>query len=298
MTQIYATTERDGSAIMTIDGSRRKVIGEDLDDARRKVLGIVREHAATTDTVAAFTSNDPDGTWSMLVHPDGHVQENGRHDTATSMPATDDLADLFDTRDVAPAAVDDSEAAPTFVAPVLLKPPVVAPTLPVLRTLPEPTTDTVDGPGEEDPFFELERTMIRPRKTPPRGPELRLSSGLTITLEETVVIGRRPHALAEDGSARQMSIDSDREMSRTHAVFGRTSMGEVWVLDCGSSNGTWVLDANGQRVAELEPQIRYRLRPSDVLEIGNVQITLHPDPAADDLRDLPTHNPINEMSSR
>lgn len=297
MTQIYVTTERDGSAIMTIDGTRRKVIGEDLDDARRKVLEIVREHAATTDTVAAFTSNDPDGTWSMLVHPDGHVQEDSGHDTATSMPATDDLADLFDTRDVAPSAVDDGEAAPTFVAPVLLKPPVAVPTVPAPRT-PAGPADTVDGPIEDDPFFELERTMIRPRKTPPHGPELRLSNGLTITLEETVVIGRRPHALTDDGNARQVSIDSDRELSRTHAAFGRTNLGEVWVMDCGSSNGTWVVDTNGQRVAELEPQIRYRLHPSDVLEIGNVQVTLHLEAAADDLRDLPTHNPINEMSSR
>jgi pSer/pThr/pTyr-binding forkhead associated (FHA) protein len=288
VTQIYATTERDGSAIMTIDGTRRKVIGENLDDARRKVLDIVREHAATTDTVAAFTSNDPDGTWSMLVHPDGHVQECGRRDTAASAAAREDLADLLDTQDVAPADVDAGKAASTFIAPDLLKPPVAAPTVPVLRTPPEPTPDTVDGPVAEDPFFELERTTIRPRKTVPEGPELRLSNGVTITLEETVVIGRRPQALVNEGSARQVSIDSDREMSRTHAAFGRTSIGEVWVMDCGSSNGTWVLDTNGKRIAELEPQIRYRLSATDVLEIGNAQITLHPSPAAELLRDLPT----------
>lgn len=70
----HATTENDGSAIVTLDGNPRKVIGTDLDDARRKVATLVAEHAAATGSPIDFITTEPAGTWEMIVYPDGRIE--------------------------------------------------------------------------------------------------------------------------------------------------------------------------------------------------------------------------------
>ena len=50
----HATTEKDGSAIVTLNGQPQKVIGASLEDARRKVASIVVDHAAATGEVVEF----------------------------------------------------------------------------------------------------------------------------------------------------------------------------------------------------------------------------------------------------
>lgn len=71
----HATTEKDGSAIVTLNGQPQKVIGASLEDARRKVASLVVEHAAATGEVVEFITTEPDGTWEMIVHPDGTIHE-------------------------------------------------------------------------------------------------------------------------------------------------------------------------------------------------------------------------------
>ena len=71
----HATTEKDGSAIVTLDGQPQKIIGADLEDARRKVANLVVEHAAATGEVVEFVTTEPNGTWEMVVHPDGTIHE-------------------------------------------------------------------------------------------------------------------------------------------------------------------------------------------------------------------------------
>ncbi|WP_040281334.1 hypothetical protein [Tessaracoccus massiliensis] len=71
----HATTEKDGSAIVTLNGQPQKVIGASLEDARRKVASIVVDHAAATGEVVEFITTEPDGTWEMIVHPDGTIHE-------------------------------------------------------------------------------------------------------------------------------------------------------------------------------------------------------------------------------
>lgn len=69
-----AQAEHDGSAILVIDGTPRKVRERSLDDARATILQSVREHAALVDDTVRFTSREPDRTWHMYVAPDGSVQ--------------------------------------------------------------------------------------------------------------------------------------------------------------------------------------------------------------------------------
>ncbi|MGK0716782.1 hypothetical protein ACR5KS_12120 [Leucobacter sp. W1153] len=52
----HATTEKDGSAIVTLNGQPQKVIGASLEDARRKVASLVVDHAAATGRMCLVTS--------------------------------------------------------------------------------------------------------------------------------------------------------------------------------------------------------------------------------------------------
>lgn len=72
---VYATTENDGSAIITLDGQPRKIKGENLDDARRQVTTVVIKHAEQLGEAVEFVTTEPHGTWQMIVHPDGRIQD-------------------------------------------------------------------------------------------------------------------------------------------------------------------------------------------------------------------------------
>lgn len=70
---VHATTERDGSAIVSIGGEQRKVLGADLQDARVKLGNLVVAHAAQTGKPVRFVTTDPEGSWTMIVYPDGRM---------------------------------------------------------------------------------------------------------------------------------------------------------------------------------------------------------------------------------
>lgn len=70
---VFATTERDGSAIVTIAGDRHKILGETLEETRAKISDLVIAHAQRTGEPQTFTTTDPDGSWTMIVYPDGRM---------------------------------------------------------------------------------------------------------------------------------------------------------------------------------------------------------------------------------
>lgn len=72
---IHAQTEKDGSALITIDGRSQKIKGKSLEDARIIIRDVVLNHAARLDKAVTFTSTDPSGEFTMLIHPDGHMEE-------------------------------------------------------------------------------------------------------------------------------------------------------------------------------------------------------------------------------
>lgn len=72
---IHAQTESDGSAIVTVDGRSQKIKGASLDDARAKLRDFAIQHASRTGEPVRFTSSDPAGEFTMLVHPDGNVED-------------------------------------------------------------------------------------------------------------------------------------------------------------------------------------------------------------------------------
>lgn len=103
MMTVHATTEADGSAIVSIAGEQRKVLARDLQDARVQLGNLVVAHAAQLGEPVRFFTTDPEGSWTMLVYPDGrmvneadlppvsvHHSAVGRGSAQTSEPAATD----------------------------------------------------------------------------------------------------------------------------------------------------------------------------------------------------------------
>ena len=74
---IEATTARDGSAIVTIDGTPQKITATSLEDARAQVVAIAQERAATAGESATLTASDPDGVWTVIVTRRGRGRHGG-----------------------------------------------------------------------------------------------------------------------------------------------------------------------------------------------------------------------------
>ncbi len=70
-----ATTASDRSAIVTVDGAPKKIIGTNLEDARSQVIALEREHAAAAQEDVTLTSSDPEGVFTIGVAPDGEIRD-------------------------------------------------------------------------------------------------------------------------------------------------------------------------------------------------------------------------------
>lgn len=90
------------------------------------------------------------------------------------------------------------------------------------------------------------------------GAHLEAVDGSRVLLQGNCSIGR--------SSKNRIVIKSER-VSRNHAVVQAQDGGEYWLVDLGSTNGTYL---NGNRVAHPT-----RLRDADKFEIGGVQHTFH-----------------------
>lgn len=105
---IEATTARDGSAIVTIDGTPQKITATTLEDARAQVVAIAQERAATAGESVTLTASDPDGVWTVIVTPDGSLHDPaeaavaGTHAQAHTPPraAGSPIAHLLSRREV------------------------------------------------------------------------------------------------------------------------------------------------------------------------------------------------------
>ena len=71
---VHASTQADGSAIVTIAGNRQKVIGASVQQTRVKVSALVVAYARETGEPQRFVATEPDGTWTMVVFPDGRIE--------------------------------------------------------------------------------------------------------------------------------------------------------------------------------------------------------------------------------
>ncbi|MGY1636480.1 FHA domain-containing protein [Geodermatophilus sp. SYSU D00742] len=110
---------------------------------------------------------------------------------------------------------------------------------------------------------------------PAAAPILRFDDGLVVTVDEDLVLGRRPdnHELVTAGSARPVPIaDTQNVLSSAHAAIQRNGR-EVSLVDLGSLNGTHVAGPEATEWTQLEPGVAHPLSDGDRLLLGWTVIT-------------------------
>lgn len=112
MTTAHVDLLSGGTGSLTIDGTLRALRAPDLDTARDRARQIIAERAAELDRPITTTASEPDGTWTVVIHPDGAI-------TAPPAPAPDDRPD--DDGDDGPARTGapapDPDDGPVIPAP-------------------------------------------------------------------------------------------------------------------------------------------------------------------------------------
>ena len=104
---------------------------------------------------------------------------------------------------------------------------------------------------------------------------LRFDDGMVVTVDEDLVLGRRPdnHELVTQGNARPVPIaDTQNVLSSAHAALQRSGS-EVSLVDLGSLNGTHVAGPEATEWTQLEPGVAHPLSDGDRLLLGWTVIT-------------------------
>ncbi|HLM06047.1 MAG TPA: FHA domain-containing protein [Blastococcus sp.] len=120
--------------------------------------------------------------------------------------------------------------------------------------------------GEQTAFWRPEESTA---------PVLRFDDGMVVTVDEDLVLGRRPdnHELVASGSARPVPIaDTQNVLSSAHAALQRNGR-EVSLVDLGSLNGTHVAGPDATEWTQLEPGVAHPLSDGDRLLLGWTVIT-------------------------
>lgn len=120
--------------------------------------------------------------------------------------------------------------------------------------------------GEQTAFWRPEQTAA---------PVLRFDDGLVVTVDEDIVLGRRPdnHEMVTQGGARAVPIaDTQNVLSSAHAALQRSGR-EVSLVDLGSLNGTHVAGPEATEWTQLEPGVAHPLSDGDRLLLGWTVIT-------------------------
>lgn len=224
----------------------------DADDLGDTVLSAPA--AAETILPPADTIAEPVGGHTLDFRPSaapapaGHVTAadvDGDHDGATIS-----LAQARAMRADLPLAPTVSDAAPAPAAPI----PAPVSAVPGITLEParpvtaDPVAARVDGSG----------------------PRVRLSTGQVVSLDRTVVIGRRPRASRSSGSTlpHLVAVDSpQQDISRSHLEI-RPEADAVVVLDLHTTNGSTLLRPGAEPV-RLHPGEQTIVVTGDVIDLGD-----------------------------
>lgn len=100
------------------------------------------------------------------------------------------------------------------------------------------------------------------------------SDGRSMPIGTKCTIGRVAPNNDTEGDATFIAVpDPTQQISRRHFEIGVTPVGQVWVMDCGSLNGTWINSAGNVR--QLPRMVRVRLYPEDVICFGDERAKLY-----------------------
>jgi hypothetical protein len=110
-----------------------------------------------------------------------------------------------------------------------------------------------------------------PPAAPGANPRLVLPDGAVLPLAQGLIVGRDPQH--QDGygvSALAPLHDVERSVSKTHAVLG-VSEGRVWVIDLNSTNGTFLVAADGT-TTPCPPEVATPLVPGADIRFGEYRV--------------------------
>ena len=80
----------------------------------------------------------------------------------------------------------------------------------------------------------------------------------------TYIIGRSPHADI---------VLADPSVARRHAELLRSDDGRLFLTDCASDNGSWILDASSTGFGQWQPIRQGFVEPRDTLRLGEYRCT-------------------------
>ncbi|GMA27812.1 FHA domain-containing protein [Arenivirga flava] len=121
---------------------------------------------------------------------------------------------------------------------------------------------------------------------PARPAVLVLQDGRRLPIVGGLLLGRAPVARDDLGQAVPVPVtDAARSVSKTHALL-RAEAGRVLVRDLGSTNGTWIVHADG-RVDEVSSTAFSEVPATAHLELGHCPLRI--EPGADDAA---PHGPV------
>ncbi|WP_019182308.1 FHA domain-containing protein [Microbacterium yannicii] len=134
-------------------------------------------------------------------------------------------------------------------------------------------TDPSTGPSSTRPAGPGTASPITSPLAPPRPPapgRVRLSTGQVVTLDRTIVIGRRPRSTRVSGTdlPHLVAVDSpQQDISRSHVEL-RAEGESIVATDLRTTNGTTLLRA-GSEPMRLHPGEGTVVVPGDVLDLGD-----------------------------
>ena len=104
---------------------------------------------------------------------------------------------------------------------------------------------------------------------------LRFDDGMVVTVDEDLVLGRRPTTTRWSPAAARVPVpiaDTQNVLSSAHAALQRSGR-EVSLVDLGSLNGTHVAGPEATEWTQLEPGVAHPLSDGDRLLLGWTVIT-------------------------
>lgn len=119
-------------------------------------------------------------------------------------------------------------------------------------------------------------TRIRaPRPVHAGAYRLQFDTGEALTITGPGLVGRNPAPREGESVEHVIPIDDpDRSVSKTHLAFGVATDG-FWVLDRGSTNGTWTVNAEGAR-APVPSGVQVPVPVGSTVEFGDRRFTVSP----------------------
>lgn len=96
---------------------------------------------------------------------------------------------------------------------------------------------------------------------------MKFSDGQRVSVQRRCLAGRMPPESDDHYDAYAELVDPTHQVSRHHFEFGVTTVGQVWVMDLDSANGTW-LESRGRRT-QLTARVRAHMLPGDVVWFGD-----------------------------